>query len=441
MTTSTVSTRSLPPGPSSPKVVQTWRYWREPSTYVRQCHAKYGDRFTLHVWPFGTVVFLADRDDVKSLVRADPEVFQAGASNSFGAVVLGEKSVFVTDGEQHARSRALMMPAFHGKAVRDQVELMREITAANLAGWPVGREFRALPEMQAISLEVISRNVMGIDDPQLKADVQLSVRELVYNGSWFDLLPGQDRFPTLHPAAVRRRRLRARSDALLRWQIEAHRRDPHLDQRRDVLSMLLRASTEDGAAMPDDEICDQLITLLLAGHETTATGLAWCLERLVRNPEVLATAQAAADEDDDTYLDAVVKETLRARTVVPEIGRMLSRDADFAGYRIPAGTHLWPSIELLHESPESFPEPHEFRPERFLEKGAMADWIPFGIGNRRCLGATFAQVESRVVLKELLRRFEFATTDAPPEGPVRRHVTLVPDREATVTIRRLRTAA
>ncbi|MGW1680384.1 cytochrome P450 [Saccharopolyspora sp. NPDC002376] len=433
--------RSLPPGPSAPKVVQTWRYWADPSNYIRQCQAEYGDKFTLRVWPFGTIVFLAHRDDVKALVRADPAVFQAGRSNSFGATVLGEKSIFVIDDEEHARSRALMMPAFHGKSVRAQVEVMREITLENLAGWPVGEEFRTLPQMQAISLEIISRNVMGIDDPHLKERVQLAVRELIYTGSWFDTVPGQERVPGLHPAIRRRKRLRSRADALLHQQIERHRRDPELEQRTDVLSMLLRVSDEDGGWMSEEELCDQLITLLMAGHETTATGLAWCLERLVRNPEVLAKAQVAADEDDDTYLDAVIKEALRSRPVAPEVGRMLSRDAEFAGYRLPADTHLWPSIELLHESAESYPEPDSFRPERFLDRGSTADWFPFGIGNRRCIGATFALVESRVVLKELLRRFEFETTDAPPEKAQRRHVTLVPDREATVTIRRLRTAA
>ncbi|WP_433871272.1 cytochrome P450 [Saccharopolyspora sp. CA-218241] len=429
----------LPPGPSTPALVQTLRYWNDPEDYVRRCRAEYGTRFTVRVWPFGRIVFLADRDDVKALVRADPAVFQAGKANSFGDVVLGRRSVFVTDDAEHARSRALMMPAFHGKAVRDQVELMREITAANLAEWPVGEPVRALPAMQAISLEVISRNVMGIDDAVLKERVQRSVLRLLYSGSWFDALPGQVRFAR-HPARLRRKRMRASTDALLGEQIAAHRRDPRLDERTDVLSMLLRADVEDGP-MSDEEIHDQLVTLLLAGHETTATGLAWCLERLVRHPEVLARARAAADSGDDTYLDAVIKETLRSRPVVPEIGRKLSRDAEFAGYRMPAGTNLWPSIDLLHRSAESFPEPAGFRPERFLEKGAVADWIPFGIGNRRCLGATFAQVESRVVLRELLRRFEFEITDAPGEAAVRRHVTLVPDRAATVVVRRLRGAA
>ncbi|MDI2031398.1 cytochrome P450 [Saccharopolyspora sp. TS4A08] len=430
-----MSTR-LPPGPTLPALTQTWRYWRSPAEFVRRCHEQFGARFTVRLWPFGTVVVLADPGDVKALVRSDPSVFQAGRANSFGEMVLGRESVFVIDDEEHARTRALMMPAFHGKAVRDQVELMREITAANLASWPVGEPVQALPQMQAISLEVISRNVMGIDDSALKEKVQEAVLRLLRTGSVFDVLPGHDRFPSLHPGRLKRRRMRARADALLREQIAAHRADPRLDERTDVLAMLLRASEAEGGWMSDANICDQLITLLLAGHETTATGLAWCLERLVRHPEVLAEAQRAADTDDDTYLDAVIKEALRCRPVVPDVGRKLARDADFAGYRLPKGTSLWPSIELLHTSAESFPDPGAFRPERFLERGSMADWVPFGIGNRRCLGATFAQVESRVVLRELLRHFEFETTDAPGEAAKARHVTQVPVGFATVTVRR-----
>jgi cytochrome P450 family 135 len=435
-----MSTR-LPPGPAASSWAQTWRYWKSPAEFVRRCHGEFGDRFTVRVWPFGTIVFLAGHDDVKTLVRSDASVFQAGRSNSFAEMVLGRRSVFVIDDDEHARTRALMMPAFHGKAVRDQVELMREITAANLATWPVGEPVRALPHMQAISLEVISRNVMGLDDPERKERVQTAVLRLLRTGSVFDLLPGYDRFPRLHPARLRRKRPRDRADALLREQIAAHRSDPRLDERTDVLAMLLRASDAEGGWMSDQSICDQLITLLLAGHETTATGLAWCLERLVRHPEVLAKAQQAADEDDDTYLDAVIKEALRARVVVPEVGRKLSREAEFAGYRMPAGTNLWPSIELLHSSTDAFPDPEAFRPDRFLQRGALAAWVPFGIGNRRCLGATFAQVESRVVLREMLRRFEFEVTDAPAESAVPRHVTRVPGDFATVTVRRLRSAA
>jgi hypothetical protein len=247
------------------------------------------------------------------------------------------------------------------------------------------------------------------------------------------------------------RRRRAEVDALLYAEIADRRADPDLAGRTDVLAMLVRAGsgtddgtdTGDGAGgadgagggMIDRELRDQLMTLLLAGHETTATGLSWALERLVRHPDLLARAVRAADTDDDEYLDALVKETLRIRPVIQEVGRVLTEPTEIGGYRLPAGTMLAPAIGLVHAAPEVYPDPERFDPDRMLGVSPPPNrWLPFGGGGRRCLGATFAQVEMRVVLREVLRAVRLETTEEPAEAPKVKHVTLVPAHGARIRV-------
>jgi cytochrome P450 len=345
------------------------------------------------------------------------------------------------DDDEHRRSRAMMLPAFHGDSVRRQVAEMVTITADEVARWPVGEQFALFPRMQRLTLEVILRTIIGVHDEDRLAALRAALPPMLDIGSPLELIPPP---PVLLRFGMWRRRAQRRAVALalLADEITRCRADPQLTQRTDGLAMLVRSVDGAGAPMPDDELLDQLVTLLLAGHDTTATALSWAFERLTRHPELLhRTAQAAADSD-DTWLDAVCKESLRVRPVVFEIGRTLTASLQLAGYRLPAGTILAPSINLVHHSSRHYPDPDEFRPQRFLDQRPdPAVWLPFGGGVRRCLGATFAQVEMRTVLREVLRKVELSPTTAPDELVRPRHVTMIPRQGAMVTVRRHRTVA
>ncbi len=431
----------LPPGPPLPALAQAGLIWLMPLRFLYGCHRRYGDRFTVRVPGFGTMAYLVDRDDIRTVLRADPAIFHAGEANIPLAEILGSKSVLVVDDEKHRRSRGMMLPAFHGDSVRKQVAEMVDITAEDVAHWPVGEQFPLLPRTQAITLEIILRTVIGVQDEGRLAALREALPPIVEIGSPLELLP-PPRILRNVGLWRRRKQNKARAHALLLEEIARCRRDPNLAQRTDTLAMMVRTSDEDEQPMTDRELVDQVVTLLLAGHETTAAALAWTFERLTRNPALLErTAQAAANSD-DAWLDAVCKESLRSRPVVWQIGRTLTEPVELAGYRLPAGTMLAPAINLVHHDGRYYPEPEEFRPQRFLDTRADTSvWLPFGGGIRRCLGATFAQVEMRTVLREVLRRVELAPTTAPAE-PIRvRHVTLVPRQGAMVTVRRHITAA
>jgi cytochrome P450 len=427
---------TLPPGPPLPALAQAGLIWLMPLRFLDRCHRRYGDRFTLRVPGLGTMVYLVDSDDIRTVLRADPAIFHAGEANMPLAEILGSTSVLVVDDEKHRRSRGMMLPAFHGDAVRKQLADMVDITAEDVAHWPVGEQFPLLSRTRAITLEIILRTVIGVHDEGRLAALREALPPMVEIGSPLELLP-PPRLLRNVGLWRRRKQNKARARALLLEEIARCRHDPNLAQRTDALAMMVRTSDEDEQPMTDRELVDQVVTLLLAGHETTAAALAWTFERLTRNPALLTrTAQAAANSD-DAWLDAVCKESLRSRPVVWEIGRRLTEPVELAGYRLPAGTMLAPTIYLVHRDGRYYPEPEEFRPQRFLDKRAdRSVWLPFGGGIRRCLGATFAQVEMRVVLREVLRRVELVPTTEPAE-PVRvRHVTLVPHHGAMVTVRR-----
>ncbi|MGI9062818.1 MAG: cytochrome P450 [Pseudonocardiaceae bacterium] len=381
------------------------------------------------------LVYLADPADIKGVLRGDPAVFHAGEANFMVGEILGPTSVVGVDDDAHRRVRGMMLPAFHGDSVRRQVEQLVEITAADVEHWPVGTAFPVLPRMQAITLEVILRTVIGVQDERRLAALRDALPPLVEIGSLLSLLPPPRLLRHVGPWG-RRARVRARARGLLLDEITRCRRDPCLAERTDVLAMLVRSvdeSGESGESMADTELCDQLVTLLPAGHETTATGLAWTFERLTRDANLLARVVTAVDAGNEAFLDAVCKESLRIRPVVGEVGRVLTEPAEVAGYRLPAGTMVLPSISLVHRS--CYDDPEEFRPERFTGRTDQSIWLPFGGGVRRCLGATFASVEMRVVLTEVLRRVELATTTEPGEAARVRHVTLVPEKGAVVTAR------
>ncbi len=446
---------ALPPGPALPQAVQSalmMRYWPR---FIAACRRRYGPVFTVDIASMGKIVYLAEPADIKTVFAGDPSVYRAGEANAVLKGVLGESSVLLLDAERHRDRRRLMMPPFHRDAVARQSELMADIAAAEVDSWPVGTRFEVAPRMAAITLEVILRTVIGAGDRQRLAALRAALPAVV-NMNTLAMLA------MLNPDLLRRRPWRgvrrriADADRLIYAEIADRRAEPNLAERTDVLAMLVRAGSDgDGdadGAMTDVELRDQLMTLLFAGHETTATGLSWALERLVRHPALLARAVEAAeasalgDPAGDEYLDAVVKETLRIRPVVFDVGRQLSAPVELAGYRLPAGVMVAPGIGLVHASDQVYPEPQRFDPGRMVparsDSGARIEtaaltpstWLPFGGGGRRCLGATFAQVEMRIVLREVLRRVQLEPTTAAGERQRVKHVTLVPHRGARIRV-------
>ncbi len=430
----------LPPGPRLPAPVQAAlmaRYWPR---FVSACRRRYGSEFTLRIATMGTLVYVDEPAEIKTVFAGSPSVYHAGEANMMLGGLLGDSSVLVIDGAAHRERRRQMLPAFHRDAVARQTALMAEIASQNIATWPVGVEFAVAPKMSEITLEVILRTVIGASDPSRLAALRAVMPKLLEVTPWASLAiakPGLQRFG---PWRALRRNM-AVADRLLYAEIADRRSDPDLARRTDALAMLVRAADCDGATMTDKELRDQLMTLLVAGHDTTATGLSWAVERLTRHPAVLdkavraAEASAAGDHAGDEFLDAVVKETLRIRPVVFDVGRILKEPVDIAGYRLPAGVMVAPGIGLVHSRSDQYPNPDRFDPDRMV--GATPGptvWFPFGGGNRRCLGATFAMVEMRVVLREVLRRVQLCTSTAAAERQKVKHVILVPHRGARIRV-------
>jgi cytochrome P450 len=423
------------------------RYWPR---FVAGCRRHYGSVFTLRVAGIGTLVYLDEPADLKAVFAGDPRIFHAGEANSMLAGLLGSSSVLVIDEDVHRDRRRLVMAPFHRDAVARQSGVIAELASANIASWPVGTEFAVAPYMSRLTLEVILRTVIGASDPTRLAQLRAIMPRLLTLSAWQTLAVANPRLQSRRPWRTVRRHI-AEADRLLYAEIADRRADPRLGERTDALALMIRrragaerpgdvfASSE---AMTDTELRDQLMTLLVAGHDTTATALSWALERITRHPEVLRRAVAAAhasasgDPAGDDYLDAVGREVLRIRPVVFDIGRMLTEPTDVAGYRLPAGVMVAPGIGLVHASAERYPDPGRFDPDRMV--GATpgpTTWLPFGGGNRRCLGATFALAEMRIVLREVLRRVELATTTAPDERQRVKAVILVPHRGARITVR------
>ena len=435
---------AMPPGPLLPATVQTALMLRWWSACAFACQRRYGDVFTVRLAGFGAAVYLANPDDIKAVFAGDPTVFHAGEANSVLAGILGRSSVLVLDEDLHRDRRRLMLAPFRREAVARQSGLIAEIAAANVAGWPVGTEFAVGPKMAQITLEVILRTAIGASDPARLAALRDVMPRLLSLSPFDTLALARPRLQRRWPWRSLRRHI-AEADALLYAEIADRRADPGLAGRTDALAMLVRAADEDGRTMTDAELRDQLMTLLLAGHETTANALSWALERLTRHPPILARAveaahaSAAGDPAGDDYLDAVAKETLRIRPVVFDVGRVLKEPVEIAGYRLPAGVSVIPAIGLVHASDAVYDDAARFRPERML--GATLSpttWLPFGGGNRRCLGANLALAELRIVLREVLRHADLQTTTAPGERLRIVGIIQQPHRGARIRVRALR---
>jgi cytochrome P450 len=426
---------ALPPGPRLPVAVQTFLLTQRRQVAFPALRRRYGDVFTLQVAPGNrTIVLLSRPEDIRTVFTGSTSVFHAGEGNAILGPVMGEHSVLLTDEDAHRRVRTLLMPAFHGAALRGYQDLITRLAVQEAERWPTGLAFRASDRMAAVTLEIILQVVFGVTDPTRLDKLRPLVRGVADTGvvimlSWF--FPFLDRFGPWRRAAAGLAEL----DRLIYAEIDDRRGTPDLADRTDVLSRLLSTTDEQGDRLTDAELRDQLITLLLAGHETTATALSWALHELTRRPEQLHAAQRAADNGDDEYLTAVVKETMRLRPVIYQVSRKLTEPTEVAGYLLPEGTTVMPCIGLVQEDPENHPQPEEFRPQRFLDGQPPANtWIPFGGGARRCLGAGFSLLEATIVLREVLRRHDVAPDRPEPEGQHVRHITLVPAKGARIVV-------
>lgn len=428
-----IPTGPLPPGPRWPALVQSVAFMRYRHAFVPWLHRRYGDVFTVRLIPDGRQVVMFSRPEhIKEIFAGDPEDFYAGKANAALGPIMGEHSLLLVDSTQHKRARKLLMPAFTARALKGYRGMVQEIAETEVDRWQPGTSFRSLDRMNALTLEVIMRVVFGLTDetglaelrPLLSAVVNVSSAVLIGAG-----YPWLMRFGMWKAFADNRAAL----DEKLYSLIAERRADANPGARNDVLSQLLAVGAQEGETPLDDaELRDQLVTLLLAGHETTATALAWTLHELGSSTEQLARAQRAADEGDDVYLEAVLKESMRLHPVIPMVVRLLMKPATIGDIPIPAGASVAPSIILSHQ--ENFPDADVFRPTRFLDEKVGANtWIPFGGGVRRCIGAGFSLIEGTAVLREVLRRYDIAA-DGPDEPKVR-NITSVPKHGSRITVR------
>jgi cytochrome P450 family 135 len=427
---------ALPPGPPLPRAVQTAIWFRGAQRLLRTCHARYGDTFTVSIAYEGTWVFVCHPEDVKRVFTGDPNLLHAGEANRILLPVVGSHSLLLLDEAEHMEHRKLLLPPFHGERMKRYGELMAEIAAREIETWPLGTPYRLRPRMQAVTLEIILRAVFGLREGRRLELLRSELRRLldkVTDPRWavFLIALGPERIRNFGPF----RRDMARTDSPIYEEIRERRRADDLDQREDILSLMLQARHEDGSQMTDSEVRDELVTLLVAGHETTATALSWAVERLVRHPAKLERLTAEVQDGGDDYLTAVVQETLRLRPVISLVNRTLKAPMEFGGYELPAGIKVAPCIYLMHRRPDIYPEPDRFLPERFLDQApGTYTWIPFGGGVRRCIGGAFAQFEMQVVLRELFRRRTLRPARDGDERVYRRAITETPRYDAEVLV-------
>jgi cytochrome P450 len=418
--------------------VQLFRAGRDPLGYLLRLHRRYGEMFSMSFPSFPRLVYLADPELVKQVFTGSAERFHAGEANArVLEPALGPGSVLTLDGDEHMRQRRLLLPPFHGERVRRYGDLIREITEQEMETWPVGSSFPLRPRTQRITLDVILRAVFGVRDPDRFALARRLVDEFALRSHAVVLFPAlRRRFGRFSPM-VRFERARDALDEFIYEEIALRRSEAGASEREDVLSLLLEATHEDGTPMTERELRDELVTVIGAGHETTATALAWAVERLVRTPRVLERLRESFAADDDEYLDAVIKETLRLRPVITDVARKLVQPAEIGGYTLPSGTILLAAILAIHHREDLYPDPFEFRPERFMEgQGEGYTWIPFGGGVRRCIGAAFAQYEMRIVLRAIFERAQLRPADPRPEELRPRNITMAPGRGADVVLER-----
>jgi cytochrome P450 len=431
----------LPPGPSYPSALQAVGFWTRPFAFLRQCRERYGKRFTIKLPGAPPFVMLADPAEVKQVFTAPPDVLRPGEGARVLEPVVGANSVILLDEGAHMEQRKLMLPAFHGERMERLAGLMEEVAEEELAALPRDVPVELHPRMQDLTLKIVLRAVFGLDPgPRFEALRQRLQTMLEFGDRPISLIPPPkdslaarvaERFgPFAHFV-----RNQAEVDELLFGLIAERRAASEVAERNDVLAMLLEARHEDGSPMDEQEIRDELLTLLVAGHETTATTLAWAFERLAREPLVLARLIEEAEGEEDAYLTATIQETLRTRPVLPNAApRLVVQPIEVGGWSYATGCCLVPNGYLIHHDPEIYPDPFTFQPERFLDESpGTYTWIPFGGGRRRCLGASFAMLEMKIVLRGALRTLALQPAER-AEVARRRNITVRPSAGATAVV-------
>jgi cytochrome P450 len=430
-----VGSRELPPGSRRPALVQAARYARDPLGFLGAEQRRHGDIFTVNFPFFGRIVYVAHPDLVKAVFTGSPADFHAGEANATVLEpALGPNSVLTLDGAPHMRQRKLLLPPFHGERVRRYGDLIVAMTRQEMERWPVDTPFAMRPHTQRITLAVIMRAVFGVHDEGRLARFERLIDDFARRVGVITSFPMLRR--NFGPGSPWPRFLRSRErlDEFIYEEIRLRRAETGYEERDDVLSLLLGARDDDGSsALSDQELRDELVTVLGAGHETTATGLAWAVELLGHNPAVLAKLRESLAAGEEEYLGATVKEVLRARPVIVDVARKLKAPATIGGYELEAGQFVLPAIAALHYREDLFPAPHEFRPERFLDgKTDNYAWIPFGGGVRRCIGAAFAEYEMRTILREFVTGAELRPASPKPERVKVRNITLAPAKDTRV---------
>ncbi|UPK74734.1 cytochrome P450 [Nocardioidaceae bacterium SCSIO 66511] len=438
MTTTELNAPSLPPGPPLPWFVQTIALMRARTRFVPAMHRRYGDLFTLRVPPSGrALVFVNRPEHIKEVFAGDPKVFHAGEGNAILGPVMGEHSVLLTDEDVHLRARKLLMPAFNGAALRSYEGLVATLAKREVDSWESGQTLVSLDRMNALTLEIIMQVVFGVTDEHRLAELRPLVNRTVNIGPLILLGWAYPKLQQRRPWSSYLDNQVALNEVLYA-EIAQRRKASDLHERSDVLSRLLLVGADDDAdheALSDAELRDQLVTLLLAGHETTASALSWTIHELAMNPDVQHRARTAADDGDLKYLEAVLKEGMRVHPIIDQVARMLTEDTTVAGHRLPAGTTVSPSIRLAHLRDQNHLDPHRFRPERFIDGDVAPNtWLPFGGGVRRCIGAGFSLMEGTAVLREILQRYELSMNERKPERTRIRNITCVPKGKARVVV-------
>ncbi|MEV6773324.1 cytochrome P450 [Nocardia sp. NPDC051030] len=433
-------TTAYPPGPRLPRPIQTLMYAKWRGALLTAAAKRYGDVFTLHlVEPYAdNVVVFSRPEHIREIFAGDPADLHAGEGNRLLVYIMGEHSVLLTDEAEHARARRLLMPAFAGSSLRGYRTLVEAITKSHIDRWATGSTVNTLDRMNDLTLDIIMQVVFGMTDERRRGDLAPRLRRIVNINPIIFL---GWKYPRLAKYGPWKRfdANQAAINDLLYNEIAERRARPDLDQRADVLSRLLAVGSGENPSdtpLSDEELRDQLVTLLLAGHETTASALSWACHELAAHPDIQATARKAAHDGDDKYLEAVLKEAMRRHTVIAATGRKLTRDMTIGGLDLPRGTVVSTSILLAHSRLDSYPDEATFRPDRFLDGSVSPNtWLPFGGGVRRCLGAGFSLMEGTAVLKELLTRHTLSLpTGNPTERARTRNITHVPAHGAPILL-------
>jgi cytochrome P450 len=445
-----------PPAVRLPRPVQILWFGQFQTNFVFRHQRRFGDVWQARGYVRGRPVVTCHPDHVRSLFRAPPELVPTLAEESPLRPVLGPGSVLTSNGPRHLRQRKLLLPPFHGEAVARYERMIEQAAEREIARWPLGKALALAPRMQAITLDVIMAGIFGIDGRPRRGTLEHALRTSIRWLLWSSTLPGSKLAELMNlghdePFGLTWAALKG-PDRLVHAIIRKRRGETDLEDRTDILSLIMRARTEEGETLSDGELRDELMTLVLAGHETTANQLAWAWERLVRAPDALALLLGAVRGGDDGWsadvVEATITEAMRSRPVIPITGRRVNVPWRLGEYGIPADTAIAASILLVHHREDVYPDPFAFRPERWLVdepqdadpparrfvKPGTYEWLPFGGGTRRCLGATLAMVEQRIVLREMVRRLEIEPSNAKPERPVHRNVTMIPAKGGRVTI-------